>query len=206
MKLREGVLAVTGGGIITFVVAVFGFGLFDLPFSGLTFYSVQLVPQGASGGALLVTNGNKCKHGEHDGCLLFEEDEIGFIKFYLAGSRNKIKRCSDDTGEVKAVITKIELTASSDGDDPEAVKGEFTGNLPDWVKQDAFPDVDQVSGIVYEADWDKASTQAWLVNLNSHKAADGVFPFWYKVTASDCDEDSETTWVTDPRGDNEGIN
>lgn len=200
MKFKTKALVAGGAGILVLGVGVFtpaflGFGSVDVQD-----YSVKLVPQGTNG-VLKVDKSNKCKKGKHEGCLLFEVDEIGLIKFYLPGSKNQIKNCTN----ANKVITKIEITTKGIGDDPEAVKGDYdrTNPLPLWVKTDAFTNVNRTNGIVYLATKDNAFTQALLVNLNSHNEADGERHFWYRVTATDC-ETPANQWVSDPRGDNEG--
>jgi hypothetical protein len=138
---------------------------------------------------------------------LFEEDKVGVIKFYLPGNKYKIEKCP----KAKHVITKVELTTTIDDTKPNDQKGKFTGPFPleNWIRDDAFSDIDLDTGIVYQpASLDYARTQAWLVNMNSHEPP-GLKQFWYKVTATACaknDEGTHDTWVTDPRGDNEGHN
>jgi hypothetical protein len=198
-------LLVSGGGVGALVAV--GLFTFFWGFSGgqLETYSVKLKPK--AGGVLEVDKSNKCKQGKkHPGCLVFEEDKIGLVRFYLSGSnKHKANKCPPD-GDASKVITKIQLTATGEGGDPQAVKGDFTVfPLPPWVENDAFPNVVLGTGIVYQAALADARTQAWLINMNSHDASAGVFSFWYKVTATDC-ANLANTWVTDPRGDNEGIN
>jgi len=164
------------------------------------FYAIELVPQGQSG-TLKVNKANQCKKNPHEGCLLFEEDKVGLIKFYLPGSKYKVENCT----KAKAVITRIELTTTVKSGSTNDEKGDFSVPLDDWIKDYAFPAVDTATGVVYDADVSYARTQAWLVNMNSHNAKDGDKEFWYRVTATDCDN-HELTWVTDPRGDNKGSN
>ena len=167
---------------------------------GFVRYLVQLVPQG--NGILKVNDPNgKCKKQNHAGCLLFRQDTRGSITFHLPGFGKKSDNCQ---GNAQKVITKIELTTNAVENDP--AKGDFTGNLSAWIKNSAFNDVDLGSGIIYQANSpDEAWTQRTLTNLNSHDAQEGEKQFWYRVTATKCGE-PETTWVTDPRGDNEGLN
>jgi hypothetical protein len=50
----------------------------------------------------------------------------------------------------------------------------------------------------------QGNTQVILVNNNSNDYVAGSYvPFWYRVTVTDCNDDT-ITWVSDPRGDNEG--
>jgi len=161
------------------------------------FFAVKLVPQGNAPGELrAINNGKNCVNNWHEGCMLFEEDKIGLIKFYLPGSFNKVKDCD----KAQSVITQVKLTTT--GTDS---KGDFTVfPLDDWIKNDAFPGVDVNDGIIYQETKDVARTQVWLVNMNSHPASEGHKQFWYEVTATDCA--SGETWVTDPRGENTGMN
>jgi hypothetical protein len=204
MNALQKTLFVSGGGAAALIAA----GVFTLfwGFSGgqLETYSVKLKP--TAGGVLEITKSNKCKQGkEHPGCLVFEEDKIGLVRFYLKGSnKHKANKCPPD-GNASEVITKIQLTATGTGGDPQAVKGDFAVfPLPPWVENDAFPTVNLNTGIVYEATLADARTQAWLINMNSHDAGT-IKSFWYQVTATDC-ANLANTWVTDPRGDNEGLN
>lgn len=174
--------------------------------------AVKLVPQAE--GVLKVDKANQCKKGGHPGCLLFKEDVAGRINFHLPGSKKETKDCNSPN--VNEVITKIELTAASVGNQVDATKGVFNGNLPDWLKYDAFLEVDQQTGIVYEAPgnpWETGKTQVWLTNLNNHgweiEGGGDSLSFWYQVTVTACEENQDgtgkhETWVTDPRGDNEG--
>lgn len=165
---------------------------------------VMLIPQGSEGN-LRVDKHNQCSKKMHPGCLLFRRGELSNIVFHLNGSRNEGKSCSDSKN--KNVITKIELTATSAGKDTKDDKGDFdrTPPLPAWLK-DAFPAINLDTGIVFEASLDVARTQAWVLNLNNHENQPGeptvIKSFWYKVTVTACD--GSATWVSDPRGDNEG--
>jgi hypothetical protein len=200
MKLMTKVLVLGGAGIIAVGVGVFGSMLLGFAGTQVKSYSVKLVPQGASG-TLKVDKSNKCNTGKHKGCLLFKQDRLGLIKFYLPGSKYEMKNCIN----ANKVITMIELTAKGQGTDPEATKGDFdrTLPLPSWIKVNAFTGVDLDTGIVYTVNKDQAFTQALLVNLNNHDEETGERHFWYRVTVTDCNT-PVNTWITDPRGDNEG--
>jgi len=168
---------------------------------------VKLVPLEQQGGILRVDELNRCKNGKHPGCLLFEKDKEGYITFYIVNEKPS-KNC--DTGATR-VITEIELstkelTAQAESD--RHAKGDFTGGVDPWIKNSAFNSVNQRTGIVYQATWKDGWTQVALTNLNKHDAAEGVKQFWYKVTVTACagGEGEHATWVTDPRGDNEGKN
>ena len=177
-------------------LGIFGFaGLFSEP--QLDYFGVKLE---IDGNRLVVDKSNKCNNGPHNGCLLFEETKIGVIKFYLTGSKNKVRTCDDNN--VDAVITSIHLTTKGVNDSPDDEKGDYNATLDPWLEEFAFPGV-KPDGEVYLADVEDARTQAWIVNMNSHLSEDGLKRFWYKVTATDCG-DKKITYVTDPRADNEG--
>jgi len=196
MKLLIKILAL---GVFTIVFTACGPGT-D---TGFVHYSVQLVPQGngKGNGTLKVHDPiGKCDRQNHAGCLLFKKDTRGSITFYLPGYDKKSDNCQ---GNARSVITKIELTTNAVKNDP--AKGDFTLKLDSWIKNSAFNDVNLDSGIVYQAiPSDEGWTQITLTNLNSHDAKKGEKQFWYRVTATQCG-DPDTTWVTDPRGDNEGL-
>ena len=166
--------------------------------------SVQLDIIDEYPGTLIINEKNKCKKNGHKGCLLFEANKKGDITFYLKGSKNKAKTC-EQTNEV---ITKIELTTKGITDE----KGDFSGPFPldRWLREDAFPKVNLENGIAYEATpVNTGLSQVKLFNVNSHSQEEqGILSYWYKVTATACDPNSDgihETWVADPRGDNEGL-
>jgi len=206
------VLVVAGFGIAASVLTAGGLGVGILGFLGwsdqLAIYQVLLTPQGGSGTLGVVREkGKSCDSGRnpHGGCMMFEEDKIGLIQFYLPGSKKKIKSCDN----ANRVITKIALTTHGEGGGSDQTKGNFAGPFPldGWLKNNAFPDVDLNTGIVYQAaSLDDAKTQVWLTNWNSHDFDGGEKQFWYQVTVSDCEKTGSTfkTWVTDPRVDNQG--
>jgi hypothetical protein len=166
------------------------------------FYAVELRPQGSSG-KLKVVQENKCKKHKHEGCLLFEKGKVGIIRFFLSGSEDEMKDCNNEGTD--EVITQIELSTTVMSVDPNNTKkdkGDFTAVVADWLKEGAFFDVLD-TGIVYKvSSIEDAKTQVELINWNNNK---GEKQFWYQVTVTSCDGE-ETTWVTDPRGDNEGRN
>jgi hypothetical protein len=209
MKPMTSALAIGGIGILGALVGVFGTNVVAALGAQTKHYGIKLVPIGGAGGKLKVDKANQCANDKHEGCLVFETNKVGQIKFYLPGSQYEMKKCDGTKKRAGKVITKVELADESLDDDP--TKGDFGGPFPldNWLKYDAFPAVDLDDGIVYEAPWNKAATQVFLENLNSHKAGDGIKSFWYRVTVTDCDEYDEGmryTWVTDPRGDNKGLN
>ena len=177
---------------------------------------VMLVPLG-TGGNLKVKpefadkNYNQCKKNKHSGCLLFQRDTLVHIAFRLIGPRDQVKYCPD----AKKVITKIEVTATAANKGLNDSKGDFSGPFPltGWLVDNAFPAVNPDTGIIHEASWDVAQTQVVVTNLNDHdnRTADPdvVNKFWYRITVTACAENKDgthSTWVSDPRGDNEGKN
>jgi hypothetical protein len=105
------------------------------------------------------------------------------------------------------VITKIELATTelkTEEKNNKRAKGDFTKEVDSWLKK-AFSSVDMQTGIIYEEEWPLGWTQVVVENLNSHDAKKGMKSFWYQVTVTDC-VDEKNTWITDPRGDNEGKN
>lgn len=160
---------------------------------------------------LEVDENNRCKKNKHEGCLLFERYTLGHIVFHLPGSKTKAKSCP----EAEYVITKIEVTPTPAGGSINNSKGNFNGSFPltGWIVDNAFPAVNPDTGIIHEASVDVARSQEWVTNLNDHDnstlATNVIHSFWYRVTVTACAENEDgthTTWVTDPRGDNEGRN
>jgi len=163
-------------------------------------YPIELTPDNSSNvlEAVVTDSSKKCKQNDNKGCVQFDVDKVGMVKFYLPNSKYKTKSCKNNN----EVITKVELTTTGSGD-----KGTFVGHLPlpAWIKENAFPSVDRSTGIAYQADLQQARTQVFLANMNNHDASEGTKTFWYQVTVTDCDDESKQ-WVTDPRGDNKGMN
>jgi len=172
-------------------------------------YEVLLTPQGASGtlGVHLVF-GQSCGGNPHLGCMNFDTDTVGVISFRVAGNPNGLtcKNPTAPTKVAKRVITKIELTDKPLGGSGTSDKGDFNGGLAGtWLKKFAFPQVIQGTGVLYDVSFNDGLARMTLVNLNSHPGQSGSKPFWYKVTVTDC-ADQTKTWETDPRGDNKGSN
>lgn len=164
-------------------------------------YKVQLTPQGENGGTLRaqLKKGKKCSQN-FEGCMKFAEDKVGLIRFYLPGSKKQERECPG----ARKVITKIELSTTPDAAFPEGDKGDFAGGVDPWLKQDAFPLVDQATGVIYDETTATGKSRVWLVNQNSHDSSLGTRPFWYQVTVTSCNGTQK--WVTDPRGENTGLN
>jgi len=201
MKLMTGVLLVAGTGVIAFAAGWFGAGLsVDTGLENqVVLYSVQLTPHASSGKLSIESPAGKCEKGNHAGCLVFEEDKIGVIRLFLPGSEKTVKTCQDASN----VITRIELTTTGEGGDQNAENGVFAGNLPIWIKVNAFKKVSRVSGIVYDTTLDQAVTRVTLINLNANDMNNGVKNFWYRVTVTSCQNPADS-WLTDSRGDNMG--
>ena len=171
--------------------------------------SVKLVPQ-EDRDNLKVPVYHQCKKDTHPGCLFFERNTLVHVIFHLPGSKNQGKDCS----ETENVITKIEVTATAANEGTSVNKGDFDRStpLPAWLKENAFPDINLDTGIIYqEKVLDVARSRQLVTNLNNHlNPSEGtveVKSFWYKITVTACAENEDgthRTWVSDPRGDNEG--
>jgi hypothetical protein len=159
-------------------------------------YAVKFVPQGNTGVLKADTPNQGCQKSPHNGCLLFSENTVGLLKFYLPDSRSQARSCA--TG-ARNVITRVELSATGSGE-----KGDFSDlPLPEWLQKEAFSGVDLDSGVLYSASIDQGLSQIWLLNANANDSAAGVRTFWYRVTAQNCTTPANT-WVSDPRGENTG--
>jgi len=194
------------GGFVAGAAAIYlagGVGLLGASsfwFSKEKLYTVKLIPQGVSGTlGVKLEKGKKCSKG-FEGCMAFAEDKVGLIRFYLPGSK-KVERMCPGAGKV---ITRIELSTTEDGAVDDGEKGDFAGGVDPWLKQYAFPAVNQADGVIYDADIATGLSRVHLTNLNSHDAATGIETFWYQVTVTNC-TDATKKWVTDPRGDNTGL-
>ncbi len=174
--------------------------------------TIEFTPTGtpgdpASPGSLLVnSNNNGCTRGSGDrkGCVRFAADDAGIITFALIG-QPKPKACA--SAGIERVITKIELTDTDAGTGPSD-KGDFTAGsypLPDEIRDDAFPELDIDTGVVYQAaDVESGLNRIKLSDINSHDATLGVQHLWYRVTVSRCSDGK--IWVADPRLENDGMN
>lgn len=211
MSAMTRVLGIGGIGLLGAIVGYFGSNTIANLGAQTKHYGIQLVPQG--NGELKVDNNNQCANDRnpHEGCLLFETNKVGQIKFYLPGSKFEMKKCAGTEKTANNVITKVELTTAGENGNSDDVKGNYTTAFPldDWIKYDAFPAVNLNNGVVFEAPVDKAASQVFMENLNSHKASDGIKSFWYRITVTACDDPDgdnvHETWVSDPRGDNRGL-
>jgi hypothetical protein len=219
MNAMTRVLAVGGFGVLAAVAGFYGSQVVAKLGAQTKHYAVKLVAPGTSGGELKVDVKNQCNSNGHPGCLLFETGKVGQIKFYMQDSKHEFQKCSGTKKTAKKVITKVELTTELAAPTPDKPNdkeehGDFIADhsnptfaLEDWLKYDAFPAVDLKTGVVFEATYDKAATQVFLDNLNSH-TSDDIKHFWYRVTVTGCEEVDgvRPVWVSDPRGDNKGLN
>ena len=109
---------------------------------------------------------------------------------------------TDSENNNPRVITGIEVTDTPSTTNPTD-KGDFTGGLDgSWLKKYAFPQADSEGYIYKVSNKNKGLAEVTIVNMNSHPAAELGKSFWYRITVEDCD--SGATWITDPRGDNQG--
>jgi len=140
-------------------------------------------------------NSHKCGAGDKPGCVQFDQKTLGTITF-------RIQNGPKDTGcntppKPQWVITKVELTAD---ELPPAGsgKGDYSKPIPAWLS-DAFPQINSLTGVVYEASLNFGTSSAVIVDLNNN---DGEKIIYYKVTASSCQ--GGQTLTTDPMVRNEG--
>lgn len=160
------------------------------------------------GGFNINTPNNGCTKGSGQklGCVRFASGQSGTIIFAINGN-SAGKTCAQNAARV---ITKIQLTATdaNPGSQPSS-KGDFAaGSYPmlPMFKTDGFPELDITTGVVWAADADNPAISRIVVqNLNTSSNPDpaGV-DFWYQVTVKNCS--SDRYWVSDPRGENEGMN
>lgn len=155
-----------------------------------------LEPHPSNAGCPLIPNTGK-------GCVEFKTGIYGAINLSMFGG-NPDNTCAD-TPQPDYVIVKVELTDTGSGE-----KGSFPLSNPamQWLV-DAFPTMDSSTGVVYEANWDPASTNpasksAVFVNLNNNVIDDGVKTSWYRVTVQDCS--GGPVIVSDPSIPNHGNN
>jgi hypothetical protein len=171
-------------------------------------YEVEFKAHPTKGELRAMTDGQGCNKGQGNqqkkkGCVRFEEDDFGLITFSLG---KQLRTCSD--ASTKWVISKVELTGKGYKLDGGALsnKGIFEDHTPleDWMKG-AFPQVDQATGVLYEADPpSNGSTRVTSLNLNNNDPDDGTKDIWYRVSVASCEEGSDVVLVTDPRFENDG--
>jgi len=208
MNVKERVIGggITGAGIVAFMT------LYITPCLALEAYEVKLNPQGANMTAT-VNPGRRCEKNPHEGCMWFQKNDLGVITFYVGGTGPRMRNCVQAAGknhDNHKVITKVELTATGKATgNADQSKGVYISDsatdtaVPGWLKSEAFTELNLKTGVVYSADEKIANNRLTLINLNNSDYVEGKFKsFWYKVTVKNCD--GSKTWVTDPRGDNEG--
>ena len=171
-------------------------------------YEVEFKVHPNKGELRAVSLGQNCDRGKGNdnkkkGCVKFGVDDFGLITIHLGTS--KIKTCAQPS--TRWVISMIELSSKGYRLDSGELsnKGEFEDYLPlDNGLKEAFPQVDQASGVLYEAESPKnGATRVTVLNLNNN---DKTTPkdIWYRVSVADCNADTDVVLVTDPRWENEG--
>ena len=175
---------------------------------------IDLNPTGPGGpidnpdGFNVNTPNNGCIKGSGDklGCVRFAPGQSGSISFAINGNSTG-RTCEQNAARV---ITKVQLTATdaNPGTQPSD-KGDFTVAsypMPTMFQTDAFPELDITTGVVWAADADNpAISRIEIQNLNTSTNPDPQGEnFWYQVTVKRCS--SNKYWVTDPRGENDGMN
>jgi len=141
---------------------------------------------------------------QNPGCVSFDVDEFGAMTFELLGqgAGTGPKKCSDGNS-VKWVITKIDGTVTGNS---TTFKGSGWGSaLSAWANEAFYPIKDSSSGVLYEQDYDKGSTEVTIINKNNHDPADGTKILYYRVTATECDTPNATK-SSDPGVENKGTN
>ena len=135
------------------------------------------------------------KDGKKDGYVGFGEGEYGSITFYLQGEEMGAQ-CADGADWV---ITEVAL---SDEGDSEEKGTRFNMEQDDWLVE-AFPGTVQSTGINYSATKDTGHTLVSVVDENDHPAAWGPKTAYYRITVTECDDESEVL-VSDPGVGNRG--
>lgn len=141
-------------------------------------------------------NSSKCDSSAKKGCIQFDQATLGPITFTIQNGK-KNATCLTSP-EPQWIITKVQLTAA---ELQSTGKGDFSQPIPDWLGS-AFPQLNTLTGVVYEADASFATSSAVIIDLNNHPKNEGVKILYYKVTATNCD--GTKTLVTDPTVRNKG--
>jgi len=188
-------LILGGGAVFQFLPVFLGTAALEL-----AVVPVELDPAGVSKN-LQVKGFKVCKKNDHPGCLTFEKGQEGYIKFYIKNADSG-KTCEQGADEV---ITQVKVTSEelvTNRGNENRSKGDFDAELAPWLKRNAFKFLNEDNGTIYDVGLENGWTQVVIQNLNNNE---GLKHFWYQVTVTSCD-DPNKTWVTDPRGDNEGRN
>ena len=174
-------------------------------------FTVELKPPTGSDTELEVVSNPQGidKSGKEKGWVGFGEGDVGTITFDLrgeGGGSDAKNQCHDSGPSAKWVITNIRL---SDNGDVATQKGLNFGNPQhEWLVQ-AFPGVEEDTGVIYDVDKSKGTTSVAIFNMNDHPASWGVKIAYYEVTATKCSNggpDPDTTATTDPGVGNRGRN
>jgi len=159
-------------------------------------YNVKLKPKPAEN--ILKINspaqGNG-KTGKEDGYIGFGEGEYGTITFFLQGE-NDGTTCEDGADWV---ITQIAL--SDEGDEATQKGSNFNSSQEIWLTQ-AFPGTDPDTGYIYNETKETGSTIVSITDKNDHPISWGALMAYYKIIATNCDDDS--TLTADPGIGNRG--
>ncbi|MDX2416700.1 MAG: hypothetical protein QNK19_04480 [Xanthomonadales bacterium] len=166
-------------------------------------------PIGSPGKFNITTKNQGCKkgRGEKDGCVRFGPNQSGYIIFAINGN-SAGKTCAEHAARV---ISKIQLTTTDASPDKQlSDKGDFEPTsypLDRMFRDDGFPEVDITTGVVYEATYaNPGISRVEIKNLNTSSVDDpqGV-DYWYQVTVEKCTNNPNKYWVSDPRGENDGM-
>jgi hypothetical protein len=162
----------------------------------LTLEQPEIILKANAGqGKLEPQNSHKCAAGDKPGCVQFDKNTLGTITFRIQNGP-KDTNCNTPP-KPQWVITKVELTAD---ELPPAGsgKGDYSKPIPAWLS-DAFPQINSLTGVVYEASLNFGTSSAVIVDLNNNE---GEKIIYYKVTATSCL--GGNVLVTDPMVRNEG--
>lgn len=156
--------------------------------------------------------GQGCKQGSGNnlGCFRYLESQSGDIVFAINGNA-PARTCAQ---HAVRVISKIQISATdADPGTLPSDKGDFTVSpanypLPGIFQTHGFPAINLNNGVVWEAtSTNPATSRVEIENLNSSANTNpqGVI-FWYQVSIEKCSDDPNRYWISDPRGENEGMN
>ena len=169
-------------------------------------------PIGSPGEFNITTVNQGCTKGSGDqlGCVHFGPNQSGTIVFATNG--NSPAKVCGQPGAVR-VISKIQISATdANPGTPPSDKGNFQVIAPNYplhqmFQDHGFTDIDLATGVVWEAtNSNHATSRVEVKNLNSsaNPNPQGV-DFWYQVTVEECSTDPDRYWISDPRGENDGM-